>query len=115
MGLPQELLSAGRRLARWPSSSCSLEIISHFLRPLTLSVRLFANMYAGHVMLGVFAHLRRACCRDASAAGKLIAVLPLAMQVIMYAFEVFVAFIQAYVFAILTTVYINGALHAGEH
>ena len=37
------------------------------------------------------------------------------MQIVMYAFEVFVAFIQAYVFAILTAVYIGGALHAGEH
>jgi F-type H+-transporting ATPase subunit a len=41
--------------------------------------------------------------------------LSLIMQIIMYAFEVFVAFIQAYVFAILTAVYMNGALHAGEH
>ncbi len=91
-----------------------LEIVSHFIRPLTLSIRLFANMFAGHVILGIFS-IFVVLLWDASAAGKLIAVLPLAMQIVMYAFEVFVAFIQAYVFAILTTVYINGAVHAGEH
>lgn len=91
-----------------------LELISHFIRPLTLSVRLFANMFAGHVILGIFS-IFTMMLWDASAVGKLIAVLPLAMQIVMYAFEVFVAFIQAYVFAILTTVYISGAVHAGEH
>jgi F-type H+-transporting ATPase subunit a len=91
-----------------------LELISHFIRPLTLSVRLFANMFAGHVILGIFA-IFTILLWDASAAGKVLAILPLAMQIVMYAFEVFVAFIQAYVFAILTTVYINGAVHAGEH
>lgn len=91
-----------------------LEIVSHFIRPLTLSIRLFANMFAGHVILGIFS-IFTVLLWDASAAGKVIAILPLAMQIVMYAFEVFVALIQAYVFAILTTVYINGAVHAGEH
>jgi F-type H+-transporting ATPase subunit a len=91
-----------------------LEVISHLIRPLTLSVRLFANMYAGHVTLGVFA-LFVVLLGEAAGAIKVLAVLPWALQVIMYAFEVFVAFIQAYVFAILTAVYIGGAIHAGEH
>lgn len=91
-----------------------LEVISHFIRPLTLSIRLFANMFAGHVILGIFG-IFTVMLWNASLAGKVIALLPLAMQIIMYAFEVFVAFIQAYVFAILTTVYINGAVHAGDH
>jgi F-type H+-transporting ATPase subunit a len=91
-----------------------LEVISHLVRPLTLSVRLFANMYAGHVTLGVFA-LFVVLLSEAAGPVKVLAVLPLALQIIMYAFEVFVALIQAYVFAILTAVYIGGAVHAGEH
>lgn len=91
-----------------------LEIISHVIRPLTLSVRLFANMFAGHVILGIFG-IFTVILFEASVAGKVMALLPVAMQIIMYAFELFVAFIQAYVFAILTAVYISGAIHAGEH
>jgi F-type H+-transporting ATPase subunit a len=91
-----------------------LELISHFIRPLTLSVRLFANMFAGHVILGIFS-IFTIMLFEASGVARIAAVLPLAMQIVMYAFEVFVAFIQAYVFAILTTVYISGAVHAGEH
>jgi F-type H+-transporting ATPase subunit a len=91
-----------------------LELISHFIRPLTLSVRLFANMFAGHVILGIFS-IFTVLLFQAPGIIKLMGVLPVAMQIVMYAFELFVAFIQAYVFAILTSVYIGGALHAGEH
>lgn len=91
-----------------------LEIVSHVIRPLTLSVRLFANMYAGHVILGIFS-IFTVLLLQATGLGKLMSVLPLALQIIMYAFELFVAFIQAYLFAILTAVYIGGAIHAGEH
>ena len=92
-----------------------LEIISHFLRPFTLGVRLYANMYAGHIVLGVFGIFVVMVASALSPVGAVVGGLSLIMQIIMYAFEVFVAFIQAYVFAILTAVYINGALHAGEH
>jgi F-type H+-transporting ATPase subunit a len=91
-----------------------LELISHFIRPLTLSVRLFANMFAGHVILGIFS-IFTVLLFEAPGVAKLMGLLPIAMQIVMYAFELFVAFIQAYVFAILTAVYIGGALHAGEH
>lgn len=91
-----------------------LEVLSMLIRPLTLSVRLFANMYAGHITLGIFA-LFVVLLGEAAGAVKVLAVLPAALQIAMYAFEVFVAFIQAYVFAILTAVYIGGAIHAGEH
>jgi F-type H+-transporting ATPase subunit a len=91
-----------------------LELIAHFVRPLTLAVRLFANMFAGHVILGIFG-IFTVIMFEASIAGKVMTLLPVAMQIIMYAFELFVAFIQAYVFAILTSVYISGAIHAGEH
>ena len=92
-----------------------LEVISHFLRPFTLGVRLYANMYAGHIVLGVFGIFVVMVFEQITAVGVVVGSLSLIMQIVMYAFEVFVAFIQAYVFAILTAVYMNGALHAGEH
>jgi F-type H+-transporting ATPase subunit a len=91
-----------------------LEVLSMLIRPLTLSVRLFANMYAGHITLGIFA-LFVVLLGEAAGAIRILAILPAILQIVMYAFEVFVAFIQAYVFAILTAVYIGGAIHAGEH
>jgi len=87
-----------------------LEIVSQMVRPLTLSVRLYANMYAGHVVLGIFS-IFTAMLLDASGVLKIMAVLPVALQVVLYALELFVAVIQAYIFAVLTTVYIGGALH----
>jgi F-type H+-transporting ATPase subunit a len=92
-----------------------LEVISHFLRPFTLGVRLYANMYAGHIVLGIFGIFVVMAVAALSPLTAVIGTLSLAMQIVMYAFEVFVAFIQAYVFSILTAVYINGALHATEH
>jgi F-type H+-transporting ATPase subunit a len=92
-----------------------LEVISHFLRPFTLGVRLYANMYAGHIVLGVFGIFVVMVFEQITVGGIVVGALSLAMQIVMYAFEVFVAFIQAYVFAILTAVYMNGALHATEH
>ena len=92
-----------------------LEVISHFLRPFTLGVRLYANMYAGHIVLGVFAIFVDIAIHNLTAVSAVVGTLSWGMQIIMYAFEVFVAFIQAYVFAILTAVYISGALHAKEH
>ena len=92
-----------------------LEVISHFLRPFTLGVRLYANMYAGHIVLGIFAIFVVMAAAAIGPVTLVVGALSLVMQIIMYAFEVFVAFIQAYVFAILTAVYINGALHAAEH
>jgi len=88
-----------------------LEVISHFLRPFTLGVRLYANMYAGHIVLGIFGIFVVMAATALSPLSAIVGSLSLVMQIIMYAFEVFVAFIQAYVFAILTTVYLNGALH----
>lgn len=92
-----------------------LEFISHILRPFTLGIRLFANMYAGHIMLGVFAIFVSVFLENFSPVS--IAVVPLAflMQVILRVFELLVAVLQAYIFTILTAVYIDGALHAGEH
>jgi F-type H+-transporting ATPase subunit a len=100
-----------------------LEFISTFLvRPLTQSVRLFANMYAGHIILGVFSAfvllfipVLNAQIRSVTVGGLAVGGVAFVFLVIMYAFEVFVAFIQAYVFTILTAVYIQSSVHASEH
>jgi len=80
-----------------------IEIISYFSRPVSLSVRLFANMLAGHTLLKVLALFVPLM----GVAG----VLPLALISALTGLEILIAFLQAYVFAILTCLYINDALH----
>ncbi len=80
-----------------------IEVISYLSRPVSLSVRLFANMLAGHTLLKVFAGF----VVSLGIAG----VLPLAFIVALTGLEILIAFLQAYVFAILTCLYINDALH----
>ena len=81
-----------------------IEIISYLSRPISLSVRLFANMMAGHTMMKVFG-------------GFVISLgvgggwLPLSFSVALTGLEILVAFLQAYVFAILTCIYLNDALN----
>jgi F-type H+-transporting ATPase subunit a len=88
-----------------------IEIISYLSRPISLSVRLFANMVAGHVMLKVFATFVVMIGSAAGIIGVLGATLPLAMNVALIGFELLVAFLQAYVFAILTSIYLHDAVH----
>jgi len=87
-----------------------IEILSYLSRPISLSIRLFANMVAGHVMLKVFATFV-VMLGGLGAIGPYIAVLPLAINVALFGFEVMVAFLQAYVFAILTCIYLHDAVH----
>ena len=87
-----------------------IEIISFVARPLTLSLRLFANMLAGHIMLKLFAGFA-VVGLTAGGIGYLVAPLAFGMGVALNALELLVAGLQAYVFAILTCVYINDALH----
>ncbi len=89
-----------------------IEVISFVSRPISLSVRLFANMLAGHITLKVFGGF--VAMLLASGAAAVIAPLPLLAIVILTAFELLVAFLQAYVFAILTCVYLNDAIHPGH-
>ncbi|WP_405405213.1 F0F1 ATP synthase subunit A [Paracoccus sp. Ld10] len=79
-----------------------IEVISYFVRPLSLSIRLAGNMIAGHAVIKVFAGF-----------AAIAAVAPIAIIAVigMYAFEVLVAIVQAYVFTILTCVYLKDALH----
>jgi F-type H+-transporting ATPase subunit a len=87
-----------------------IEIISYLSRPISLSVRLFANMVAGHVMLKVFATFV-VMMGGAGAVGVLGAAAPLAINVALVGFEFLVAFLQAYVFAMLTSIYLHDAVH----
>ena len=87
-----------------------VEIISYLSRPVSLSIRLFANMVAGHVMLDVFATFV-VLIGGAGLLGGVMAVFPLALNVVLMGFEFLVAFLQAYVFAILTCIYLHDAVH----
>jgi F-type H+-transporting ATPase subunit a len=88
-----------------------VEIISYLSRPVSLSIRLFANMVAGHVMLEVFASFMLMLVGALGAFGYFVAVGPLAVNVLLVGFELLVAFLQAYVFAILTCIYLHDAVH----
>jgi F-type H+-transporting ATPase subunit a len=90
-----------------------IEIFSFFLRPISHSVRLFANMLAGHIALKVFASFIPVLA-GLGIAGYFGAVLPLGMVIALTALELLVAFLQAYVFTILTCIYINDAIHPGH-
>jgi F-type H+-transporting ATPase subunit a len=91
----------------------AIEVFSFFVRPVSHSVRLFANMLAGHITLNVFGGFV-VMLLGASAAVKLVAILPFAMTIGLDALELLVAFLQAYVFAMLTCMYLNDALHPGH-
>ncbi len=94
-----------------------IEFISTILvRPFSLTVRLFANMLAGHILLVTFALLSQSLFQATTHKIALIpmGVLPFFMLVFLTAFEVLVIFLQAYIFTILTAVYIGGATHP-EH
>jgi len=85
-----------------------IELISQLARPISLAVRLFANMTAGHVILGVLFGL-------AVAGGLLIGWLPFAFTIAMNGLEVGIAFIQAYIFTVLSCVYLGDAMHLHGH
>ncbi|HTO63524.1 MAG TPA: F0F1 ATP synthase subunit A [Bradyrhizobium sp.] len=91
-----------------------IEIFSFFLRPVSHSVRLFANMLAGHIALKVFAGFVALLGVSLGAVGWIGGIAPLALTVAIYALEILVAFLQAYVFAILTVIYLNDAIHPGH-
>jgi F-type H+-transporting ATPase subunit a len=92
----------GAPVAMWPLL-IPIEVISYLSRPVSLSVRLFANILAGHTLLKVIAGF-------IALLGAL-GVLPFALVVALTGLEVLIAFLQAYVFAILTCLYLNDALH----
>ena len=91
----------------------AIEVFSFFVRPVSHSVRLFANMLAGHITLNVFGAFV-AMLLGAGVITKAVSVLPFAMTIGLDALELLVAFLQAYVFAMLTCMYLNDALHPGH-
>jgi F-type H+-transporting ATPase subunit a len=90
-----------------------IEVLSFLSRPISHSVRLFANMLAGHITLKVFASFIT-LLGGLGIAGIVGATLPLLLVVALTALELLVAFLQAYVFAILTCIYLNDAIHPGH-
>ncbi len=90
-----------------------IEIFSFLTRPVSLGIRLFANMLAGHIMLKVFAGFI-VSMSAIGLVGMLGAIGPMVMTVAITALEVLVAFLQAYVFAILASIYLHDALHPGH-
>ncbi len=90
-----------------------IEVISFLSRPISHSVRLFANVFAGHITLKVFAGFVT-MLGSLGFVGWLGAVLPLGMTVALTALEFLVAFLLAYVFTILTCIYLNDAIHPGH-
>jgi F-type H+-transporting ATPase subunit a len=90
-----------------------IEVLSFLSRPISHSVRLFANMLAGHITLKVFAGFVT-MLGGLGAVGWLGAILPLGLTVGLTALEFLVAFLQAYVFTILTCIYLNDAIHPGH-
>ncbi|MGH2340304.1 F0F1 ATP synthase subunit A [Segnochrobactraceae bacterium EtOH-i3] len=91
----------------------AIEIISFLSRPVSLSVRLFANILAGHIAVKVFAGFI-VTLGALGIGGWLAAILPLGLTMALTALEFLVAFLQAYVFAILTCMYLHDALHPGH-
>jgi len=87
-----------------------VEVISYLSRPVSLAIRLFANMTAGHVLLKVFATFV-VMLGGLGAVGPFAAAMPLAVNVLLIGFEILVACLQAYVFAILTSIYLHDAVH----
>ena len=80
-----------------------IEVLSYFIRPFTLSIRLFANMMAGHTMLAIFAGFVTAM--------GIFGFVPLGVDVLLIFLEILVAVLQAYVFTILTCLYLRDAIH----
>lgn len=91
-----------------------IEIVSFLSRPISHSVRLFANMLAGHITLKVFAGFVAGLGGALGLVGWVGGALPLAMVVALTALELLVAFLQAYVFTLLTCIYLSDALHPGH-
>lgn len=90
-----------------------IEVLSFFIRPVTLSVRLFANMIAGHIMLKVFAGFSAGMVAM-GVGGVAFGVLPMLFNTVLIGFELLIAFLQAYVFAVLSCIYLKDTVEIGH-
>lgn len=90
-----------------------IEVLSFLIRPVTLSVRLFANMIAGHIMLKVFAGFSAGMVAM-GAGGIAMGIGPMLFNSVLIGFELLIAFLQAYVFAILSCIYLKDTVEIGH-
>jgi len=92
-----------------------LEVISFVSRPISHSIRLWANVFAGHILLKLFAGFAVVLFTSDAIGLKLLSIAPYIMTFALVPLEFLVAFVQAYVFALLTCIYLSDALHPGHH
>lgn len=86
-----------------------VEIVSYMARPVSLSMRLFANMVAGHIVLKIIASASVVCASAAILAP--LSIFPIGINMMLICFELFVAVLQAYVFTVLSCIYIDSVIH----
>lgn len=89
-----------------------IELVSYLFRPVTLAFRLFANIVAGHVMLKLFADFCAMLIGAFGVGGVIASVGPVAVMTVLYGFEIMIVCIQAYIFALISSMYLRDALHA---
>ena len=89
-----------------------IETISYLFRPITLGVRIFANILAGHIMIKLFADFCVMMTEALGLAGIALSILPIIMMTILYGFELMIFLVQAYIFTLITSLYIRDALNA---
>lgn len=107
-------LTAGAPIFVWPII-IPIEIAGTFIKPIALAIRLFANMTAGHILVAVLLGFADEGFAKADAIGIPVALVSVVGVVAIYFLELFVAFLQAYVFMFLTTVFISLLEHHGDH
>lgn len=88
----------------------TIEVVSYLFRPITLGFRLFANMFAGHVMLKLFADFCTMLVAALGPFGVIAAIVPMLVMVVLYVFEVVIVCIQSYIFMLITSMYLRDAL-----
>lgn len=88
-----------------------VELVSYVFRPITLSVRIFANILAGHIMIKTFADLNSMAFDGIGAPAIFLAIAPTLMMAVFYGFEVLVFAVQSYIFIVISSFYIKDALH----
>ena len=89
-----------------------IEVISYLFRPITLGVRLFANILAGHIMIKLFADFCVMLTEGLGPTGIALSVFPVILMAVLYGFEVMIFLVQSYIFILITSLYIKDALHA---
>lgn len=89
-----------------------VEVVSYLFRPITLGVRVFANILAGHIMLKLFADFCGMLIDHFGLVGLPLTILPVLMMIVLYGLEIGVFFIQAYIFMVITSFYLRDAIHS---